>query len=76
MKQKKSWSVTDQSAETVAKADLHPKKLMLCVYWDYKGVVYYELLPFGQTIDSSKYCKQVGKLKQKIREDRPEFAKR
>jgi len=27
-----------------------------CVWWDWKGIVHYELLPLGQTIDSNFYC--------------------
>ena len=29
---------------TISKAGLHPKKAMLCIWWDWKGVFYYELL--------------------------------
>jgi len=28
---------------------------MLCIWWDCKGIVYYELLPQNQTINSEKY---------------------
>jgi histone-lysine N-methyltransferase SETMAR len=76
IKRKKSWCSPGQPTQTVAKADLHPKKVMLCVWWDWKGVVYYELLPQGETIDSTKYCSQLTKLKQKIKDGRPELANR
>ncbi|CAK1595888.1 unnamed protein product [Parnassius mnemosyne] len=39
---------------------------MLCVWWDWKGIVYYELLPSGKTIDSDLYCQQLMRLKQEI----------
>ena len=35
---------------TTTKAGLHPKKMMLCIWWDWKGVLYYELIPENQTI--------------------------
>lgn len=63
---KRSWSMTDEAPQTVAKAGLHPKKIMLSVWWDYKGVLYYELLPQNTTINSTKYCSQIDKLKEEI----------
>ena len=30
----------------------------MSIWWDWKGVLYYELLPENQTINSSKYCSQ------------------
>jgi len=34
------------------------------VWWDWKGIVYYELLPPDQTIDSNFYCQQLERLRQ------------
>ena len=31
----------------------------MCVWWDWKGVLYYELLPEKQMINSQKYCSQL-----------------
>ncbi|XP_011632512.1 histone-lysine N-methyltransferase SETMAR-like [Pogonomyrmex barbatus] len=52
---KRSWSKRSEAAQTIAKAGLHPKKIMLSIWWDWKGIVYYELLP-NKMIDSTKYC--------------------
>lgn len=49
---------------------------MLSILWDYKGVVYFELLPNNRTINSDVYCQQLMKLKEAIKEKRPELAKR
>lgn len=65
-----------ESPQSVAKADLHSVKVMLNVRWDYKGIVYYELLPCGQTIDSNKYCAQLDKLKQIVLQKQPELRNR
>ena len=35
---------------------------MLCTWWDWKGVLYYELLPENQMINSNKYCSQLDQL--------------
>lgn len=36
---------------------------MLCIWWDWKEIVYYELLPQNQTIDS-KYCSWIVRRQQ------------
>ena len=46
---------------------------MLCIWWDWKGVLYYELLPENQMINSNKYCSQ---LKAALDEKRPELVNR
>ena len=42
---------------------LHPEKVMLCMWWEWKGVLYYELLLENQTIHSNKYGSQLDQLK-------------
>ncbi|KAJ0173872.1 hypothetical protein K1T71_011021 [Dendrolimus kikuchii] len=49
---------------------------MLCVWWDWKGIIHYELLPPGRTIDSELYCEQLTRLKQKVERKRPELINR
>ena len=44
------------------------------MWWDYKGVVYFELLPRNQTIDYNVYCRQLLKLNEEIKKKRPELA--
>jgi len=46
---------------------LMPRKVMLCVRWDWKEIVHYELLPPSQTIDSNLYCQQLERLRQATR---------
>ena len=45
---------------------------MLCIWWDWKGVLYYELLPENQMIHSNKYRSQLDQLKAALDEKRPE----
>jgi len=40
---KRSWSKRGEAPQTVAKPGLTPRKMMLCVWWDWKGIVHYEL---------------------------------
>ena len=61
---------------TTPKTDIHQKKVMLSVWWDFKGIFYFELLPRNQTINSNVYCRQLMKLGKEIKEKRPELITR
>lgn len=73
---KRQWRDPDQPPLSDAKADLHPKKVMLCVWWDFKGILYFELLPTGQTINAEVYSDQLQILSDAIKEKRPALANR
>ena len=49
---------------------------MLCVWWDQKGVVYHELLKPGETVNEERYQRQLARLDQSLRQQRPELAGR
>ena len=63
VEQKGSWGKWNEQPSTTPKAGLHPKKVMLCIWWDWKGVLYEKLFLENQTINSSKYCSQLDQLK-------------
>ncbi|GFV33145.1 mariner Mos1 transposase [Trichonephila clavipes] len=65
-----------EAAQTVAKPELAVRKVLLCIWWDWKGTIYYELLPYGQTLNSGLYCQQLDRLKLAIDQKRPELANR
>ena len=46
------------------------------MWWDWKGVLYYELLLENQTVNSNKYCSQLHQLKAALDEKRPELVNR
>ena len=64
----------DESPQSTSKANIRRKKIMLSVLWDYKCVVYFELLPRNQTIDSNVYGHQLSTLNEEIKRKRPELA--
>ncbi|XP_011154625.2 histone-lysine N-methyltransferase SETMAR-like [Harpegnathos saltator] len=74
---KKSWSKQGKAPQSVAKPTrlhaLTPKKVILCVWWDWKGIVHHELLPPGRKIDSDLYCRQLARLQLAIQKKRPEL---
>ena len=45
---------------------------MLSAWWDWKSVVFFELLPRNQTINSDVYCRQLNKLNAAVKK-RPEL---
>ena len=45
---------------------------MFCVWWNFKGIIHYEILPQNQTINSDVYCRQLSNLAEKLERLRPE----
>ena len=76
MERKRHWGKRNEPSPTTPKAGLHPKKVMLHIWWDWKGVLYYELLPENETINSNKYCSQLDQLKAALDQKRPELVNR
>ena len=73
---KRSWGKQNEPPPTTPKASLHPKKVMLCIWWDWNGVLYYELLQENQTINYNKYCSQLDQLKAALNKKSPELVNR
>ena len=66
---KRPWSKPGEASQTVAKPVLTPRKVMLSVRWDWKGIVHHELLEPGRIINSTLYCQQLMRLKQAIKKN-------
>jgi len=58
----------NKAPQTIAKLELMSKKIMLCVWWNWKRI-HYELLPPGKTIDSDLYYRQLMRLKRSIKKN-------
>ena len=52
---KKSWITPGQAAKSIAKPNRFGKQRILCVWWDQKVVVYYELLKPSETVNTDRY---------------------
>ena len=76
VKRKRAWGSLGSFPQVAAKSGLHPKKVILSIWWDYKGVVYYELLPVNETITAAKYCDQLDRLREAVAQKRPELKNR
>lgn len=75
-KRRKSWCKPGQPLTSTAKPNIHRSKVMLCIWWDQKGMVYYELLKPGETITGDRYRQQLAELNRKLKENWSEYANR
>jgi histone-lysine N-methyltransferase SETMAR len=58
IKRRKSWVKPGRPSTSTPKPNIHAKKVLLCTLCDIKGVVYYELVESGQTVNSERYQQQ------------------
>ena len=49
---------------------------MLCVWWDQDGIVYFELLQPGETVNTARYQQQLISLQRALDEKRPIWRER
>lgn len=75
-KRKKAYVRPGEPGPSQPKRNIHCAKVMLCIWWDMKGVVYYELLESGETVSGEVYRRQLIRLKRAIEEKRPEWVNR
>lgn len=68
---RRQWLQPHQKPVLTPKPGLHPKKRMLCVWWDVQGVVYWELLPENGTVTGATYRAQLTKLAKELELKRP-----
>lgn len=72
---KRQWLPREATPEPDIRLGPHPKKVMLSVFWDFKGIIWYELLPSGTTINANIYSSQLQKLAEQVRSKRREKSK-
>ncbi|CAK9812396.1 Mariner Mos1 transposase [Anthophora quadrimaculata] len=75
-KRKKSWVKPGQAVASTPKRNIHGSKLLLCIWWDQLGVVYYELLQPNQTITGALYRLQLMRLSRALKAKRPQYNER
>ena len=73
---KRQWIRQSKELIPTLKPELHPKKVMLSVWWDFKGVLYWELLPTNTTVTAEVYIAQLEKLKKSQIEIKPPVLKK
>ena len=58
-KRKKSWVDPVQPSTSSSRPNRFGRKTKLCVWWDQEGVIYYELLKPGETVNASPTTDQI-----------------
>lgn len=76
LKRRPQWLNKGDTPQPTPKPDLHPKKVMLSIWWNFKGIIHFELLPANQTITSEVYCAQLERLSQVLKEKEPALVNR
>mgnify|MGYP003334104996 CR=1 FL=1 len=75
-KRKKSWGLPGHTTLSSPRPNIHGSKLMLCIWWDQLGVIYYELLKPNETITGDRYRLQLMRLSRALKDKRPQFRER
>lgn len=75
-KRKRSWGKPGHASTSTAKPNIHGSKLLLCIWWDQQGVIYYELLKPKETITGDRYRLQLMRLSRALKEKRPLYEQR
>ena len=75
-KRPKAWVRPGEAGPSKPKQNIHGSKVMLCIWWDQKGVVYYELLKPSETITGDRYRQQLIELNRALKQKRPVYAER
>lgn len=73
-KRKKSWVSPGEPFTSTPKRNIHGHKVLLCIWWDQQGVVYYELLKPNETVTADVYRRQLNKLNDVLLQKRPAIA--
>jgi histone-lysine N-methyltransferase SETMAR len=53
------WVPHGQEVQPVAKQDRFGKKVMLSVWWNFEGVLHFELVPHGRAVNAELYTQQL-----------------
>lgn len=73
---RKQWLDPGQPANPVVKQKSFERKVMLCVWWNFEGVVHFELVPEGLAINAELYSQQLERMYAALGERYPALVNR
>ena len=68
---KRAYCEPGKPSPSTSKPNLTLNKRMLCIWWDIRGPIHYELLKPNEKLNSEKYCQQLDNLKTAVQKKRP-----
>ena len=71
MKRRKEWVAPGDMPKLKVKPDLHPRKTMICIWWNWKGMVHWEILERNATVNKELYIAQLHRVNKAIGPKRP-----
>lgn len=70
------WLDHDEAPQHFPKPNLHPKKVMVTVWWSSAGIIHYNFLNQGDAITADKYCSEIQIMHDKLRQKQPSLVNR
>ncbi|VVC34836.1 Ribonuclease H-like domain,Transposase, type 1,Winged helix-turn-helix DNA-binding domain, partial [Cinara cedri] len=71
-KRRETYGYPGHTSSSTALQNIHGLKVMLCIWWDQLGVIYYEQLQRNETTTEEVYRRQLMRLNRALKEKRPE----
>jgi histone-lysine N-methyltransferase SETMAR len=72
----KRWVPKGQTPPSVPKQNQFGKKIMICVWWNFEGILHFELVPNGRAINAELYCEQLDRVYDALVEKYPSLVRR
>lgn len=59
---RKRWRLPDEPQETEVRRQRYEKKMMISVWWNFEGVLHFEIIPDGKSVNATLYATQLQKV--------------
>ena len=73
---RKQWTLPDHVVQPVAKRGRFEPKVMLSVWWNFQGIIHYELVPGGRAVNADLYSDQLQRVHAILLERHPALVNR